>query len=428
MIMTMTKLKVSRVVLASGLIALSVSCGKKKEDDAPPATSENVKNPVGALAIVKTSMQSSGSGISSAAAALALDSALSETDCDDNAEPKARTGEPADNSGRLQSTHARYALQDLYCKVQKDTGAPDSFPGALTSSRMIVCMMGGLIQFDGVERTVTIPHATVKSCLSHLSAAQQAEMLEEIGTDDISGKITAGTGALNPVNTTGKWDAGIKFTPTIMGQEMPLQVLVADNADVMAIGVNSSSGGATIPVDSYVASIDKKNSAIRYEAMFQRIRTANGSSNNGWNRHIRAYVKGTMDANYIFSSVDVVQGIYSDISVNAGSTNSSSSTAPLQSGLMWTVRGEGDGDIVSRRYALTTPTAPNSFASWGTAISACNGSSTDTTCTTTPFVLASNDDTAFAMDLNNSSFTKAEEWFKVATPLTFTTLTFAATP
>lgn len=215
-------------------------------------------------------------------------------------------------------------------------------------------------------------------------------------------------------------------------QPMSLGLLVSDNASVTAVGVTNASQGSAFNQDGYIASIDKANGAVRFESMFQRIRTVNGSSSNGWNRHARVYVKGTMDSAYKFSVVSKAQGIYSDISVNDGSNNASDASnpaaLPLKSGVLWTVNGGNTGGFASQMYSLGTKTAPNAKASWEvtTPVSACDGQSSGTTCTNTALSLAADADTAFVMDLNNTAFVKTEDWIKSATSLTFTDLTFAA--
>lgn len=420
--------------LSSFLLALSpLACGKKdKKDDEQSSLSANVTTPVNALSIVSLSIKSASSGIGPSARA--FDSGFSESDCDEHAEPKARAGDNPDSSGRLMWNHPRYALQHMYCMVQKDTGAPDSFIGSLSQSKFLACLMSGNIRFDGAEHEVTMSKASIIQCAKdHIAADQQDEIAGQIPDAGISAKIIAGLGAQNPINTTGGWDAGMKLSFEFAGQPMSLGLLVSDNANTMAVGVTNSSQGAAINQDGYVASIDKANGAIRYESMFQRIRTVNGTQSNGWNRHARIYVKGTMDpSNYQFSSVSKAQGIYSDISVNDMNTTppatSNPAALPLKNGHMWTVNGASSGGFASKFYMLGTLAQPNLKASWETStpVSACDGQSGGG-CTNPALALSSDVDTAFVMDLNNSSFTKVEDWMKVTSALNFTDLTFAAT-
>jgi len=427
-------IKGRHLLLTASLVSLSVSaCGKKKEkNEEEISVSTNVSTPVNALSIVGISLKSAAAGIGTNAT-MALSGGFSADDCDEHAEPKARTGEPADSSGRLDKSHDRYALQQLYCLVQTDTGSPDSFIGSISESKFLACLMGGNLTFDGAEHDVTITKAAVLACASdYLPSSQQGEVSNGVPEAGINAKLTAGLGSQNPINTAGGWDAGMKLSFSFGGQPMSLGLLVSDNANVTAVGVTNASQGASFNQDGYVATIDKANGAIRYESMFQRIRTVNGTSSNGWNRHARVYVKGTMDSDYKFSSVSKAQGIYSDISVNDPSTTpsdpSNPAALPLKSGTLWAVNGGEPGGFVSKMYNLGTLSAPNVKASWevSTPVSACNGDSSSGDCTNTALSLASNADTAFAMDLNNSAFVKVEEWIQSTSSLTFTDLTFAA--
>lgn len=425
-------IKGRHLLLTASLVSLSVSaCGKKKDkSEDETSVSQNVSTPVNALSIVGISLKSAASGIG-ANAAMSLSGGFSEADCDEHAEPKARAGESADSSGRLDKSHARYALQQFYCLVQTDTGAPDSFIGSISESKFLACLMGGNLTFDGAEHDVTITKAAVLACASdYLPSSQQGEVSNGVPEAGINAKLTAGLGSQNPINTSGGWDAGMKLSFSFGGQPMSLGLLVSDNANVTAVGVTNASQGASFNQDGYVATIDKANGAIRYESMFQRIRTVNGTQSNGWNRHARVYVKGTMDSAYKFSSVSKAQGIYSDISVNDQSTQpadpSNPASLPLKSGTLWAVNGGEPGGFVSKMYNLGTLSAPNTLASWQVTASACNGDSSSTECTNTALSLSSNADTAFAMDLNNSTFVKVEDWIKSTTSLTFTDLTFAA--
>lgn len=169
-------IKRNHFLIASAIVAISVqACGKKKSDD-DAQISENVSNPVNALSLVGVSLQSAAAGIGTNAA-LALDAPFADSDCDEHAEPKARSGESADGSGRLQQSHPRFALQHMYCMMQTDTGAPDSFIGSLGQSKFLACIMGGNLVFDGAEHSITIAKSVVAACATkHLPASQQEQV------------------------------------------------------------------------------------------------------------------------------------------------------------------------------------------------------------------------------------------------------------
>jgi hypothetical protein len=318
----------------------------------------------------------------------------------------------------------------MYCMATKDTGAPDSFVGALSLVKTIMCVFGENAVFDGTARETFATKATFAACMADLPAADRDEVLAGLPDTGVPLKVTAGLGAQNPVNANAGWDGGMKVSLEFMGDKMDFSVQVKDSDNVVSVGVLSGRGPESTPTDAYIATVNKATGTIRYEAMFQRIRTANGqSSSDGWNRHARMLINGTVDDNFKFTSVSGVAGAYSDISINAGNSNGSSPTDPVANGSMWTVKGTEATGYASRFYNLNTPSAPNTVGSWGSTVSACNGKSTSVeTCTGSALELSADGDTAFALDMNNSAFVKSEDWFNGAAPLSFDAVTFAVTP
>jgi hypothetical protein len=422
------KLVTRRVFLATAAVSvIAASCAKKSESK-EESVSENVTKPVGALNLVIGSMQSAGAGMSSTAA-LVADDGLTEADCDEHAEPKARAGDQADDSGRLMRSENRYALNHMYCMATKNTGAPDSFVGALSIVKDLMCVFGESAVFDGTTRETVATKASFATCLADMPAAARDEVLAGLPDSGVPMTVTAGLGAQNPVNANAGWDGGMKVALEFMGEKMDFSVQVKDSDNIVSVGVLSGRGSASTPVDAYIATVNKTTGTIRYEAVFQRIRTATGqNSSDGWNRHARMLINGTVDDDFKFTNVTGVAGAYSDISIN-GQSNGSSPTAPLSNGFMWTVKGTEAAGYASRYYSLNTPSAPNAVASWGSTVSACNGKSTSVeTCTGSALELSADADTGFALDMNNSAFVKSEDWFNSAKPLSFDSVTFSVTP
>lgn len=385
--------KVALAAVATTLIA-GFACGKK-DDAKEEGTSENVTKPTGALQIVGATMASAGSGMSSSTA-LVTDDSLTSADCDDHAYP-------VNTSNR-----ERYGLNHLYCMATKDTEAPDSILGALTITKQMACLVESNLVFDGQPHDVTISKASAVACFGEQSAG-------DIPDAGFTATYTAGLGDQNPVST-GVYDGGVTIALTNLGMELKFQV--KDRDGVLAVSANTTPGGSPLLADAFVASIDKTNGIVRYEAKFQRIRTANGDGSNGWNRHMRIYIKGTMDSDLKFNKVEGVQGIFSDLSNYGGSTP----TSPLTSGFIWMVNGTETAGYASNYYSLGTASAPQLAASWGSTTAGCNGKATSAaTCTSTAPTMT-DAGTAFTMIPGASNFVNAEDWFKTAGTLSFTTV------
>lgn len=439
-------MKLWRHVLAISLlvpVGLSVGCGKKSSKKDATATNEALSTPVNSLNLVLDSMKSASAGIGDMAGkstSLRLnEDGLTEADCTEHAQPKARasdSGQDTDNSGRLHTSHPRYALNDLYCKMQKDTGAPDSFLGAVSQIKMLMCL-AGKVEFDNTERAKTVSKDDFKACMSHLSEENQEEMTE--GWEDgktleatITG-ITPDSDKFDIGDREGNWSALIKFSIDFFGDEIVLRILLRNDDEAVAMAVNDGSGREH-NVDGFFASIDKVNKAVRFESMNQRIRTPNGTQSNGWNRHARIYVKGEFDDNLQFTSVTNVQGIYSDISNNAGSSAATSSEEPLQGGILWTANGSDDGGIVTKAYELKCTHSNNTndcedanlAASWeeNAGSGACNGALSGTTCTETANAITTNAQTQFVMALDHADFKTTEDWFSSMPVMDWTELSF----
>ena len=359
------------------------------------------------------SLQSAGNGMSSTTA-LVTDDGMTAADCGDHGEAKARSGEPTNGSStELSRSHVRYAITHMYCMATTDTKAPDSFPGAFTMAGQLACLMEPYLTFDGQAHDITIAKATFQSCFAGDPNAD--EVIAGIPEAGIPGKLTAGLGSQNPINgTSGYWDGGMIFDLSALG--MTLKIQLKDSDGVLAIGINSPPGDKTIPADAYVASIDKTNGVIRMEAKFQRIRTADGDGSNGWNRHTRIRIKGSVDDNFKFTKVDGVQGIYS--SIWSGSTP----TSALTQGFMWTLNGTDATGYASRYYPLATPASPELAASWTPVVNACNGKATSAaTCTSTAPELT-DAGTSYVMIPGASDFVNAEDWYAATNKLTYDTV------
>lgn len=441
-----------KALVVTAALSVTVACGKKEKDDSDDddtasisgtggggtKSTENVPASLAAPKGVLTNTLASMSSVMAVAgpkmtggAALLLDDSegFTEADCTEHADAKARAGDGADytdNSGRLRIEHPRAALQQFYCQMQKDTGAPDSFIGALSQSKLLFCFMGEGLVFDGVARDVQITEAIVDAC--GISAADKKDMFGE-PFQAFTVNITASRpGAFGDA----AWDGSVLLKATLGDETIELKSLLKDSDGILAV---ASAGGGN-STDAYVAAVNTATGEVRYEAKFQRMRTLDGTNSNGWNRHARAYVKGTMGADYKFSDVSSVQGAYSDISLEAGGTIADK----LQSGTLWTVSGTlGTGGIRSHAYQLscsgTTQGQPytcgdaNLVASWAavTGDNACNGSATDTSCTGDGVKLTTDAETQFVMEGSHASFQKSEDWFATLAVPAFTSVSLDIT-
>lgn len=402
-------------------MALVLGCGKKDDSDDDGATEDKgeISNPSALLTSSLDTFKSAGKKVGSSVELELVandESHFTLSDCSSHGEAQARDtdGEEfEDDTGRLRNSHPRYALQDFYCKMQKDTGAPDTFLGAIASNEMLFCFIGKGLEFDGKSHSKTLKAKDMKKCMSDLSEEEQQDILDELG-ESIKVKITASS----PAKVGGDgWDASVVVG---VGEDIGLTILLKDSDNMRAFAVNSGDS-ADIPVNAYLVSINSETGEAYFEAKFQRIRSANGSSSQGWNRHMLAYVKGKMNDDMKFTDVTSISGIYSDISINAGSTNGDSEDDPIQMGSVYTVDGKFDDGIVSYTFDLSctgssryTCSDPNLIASWEPTdgSNACNGASSGSTCKGDGLEFDSNNDTAFVMHKDHDDYVKAETWIK----------------
>lgn len=428
-----------RICLAA---LISLGACKKKDDDkstnpaagtAEEKTAANapeaIKQPLGVLNVALTSMKSIGTNLSAVGAGLHLDDGFSEADCSEHATPLARTGDPSEdiaNNNELRIQNPRAPLQHFYCMMQKDTGSPDSFLGAVSSIKDMLCILGKDLNFDGVEREITRTKADLLECFKDYTQEEQDEMIGEIG-DSVTAKITSSRPAA--FGDQDAWDGSVSF---VVGSET-IRILLKDSDDVVAIAINNGSGRPE-SIDGFVTSVNKSTGEVNFEAKFQRIRTANGTGNSGWTRHARAYVKGTMDADLKFSAVSQIGGIYS----NLFQKNNAQAGDPIMSGNIWAVTGGDSQGVKSTSYQLNctydadtntqTCSDPNSIANWtATAGSgACNGSLTDTACSSvTALEMTTDSDIQFIMDTEHPSFEKTEDWMTALKAPSFSSMTYS---
>jgi hypothetical protein len=412
-------------------LCLALGCSKKEESDSETSSTvtENMEKPAGVLDLAINAMGSAMdtdiAGAMVGSTALVGDEGFTIDDCDEHAEAVARATDDAefkDSSDRLRISHPRAPLQTLYCQMQKDTGAPDSFLGALSQNKMLFCMMGEGLVFDGVEKTVTKTKEEFEACLGDASEEDKEEILADM-EDEFDIYITAASPATS--GAEGEWDGSIEIVFPINDVEMKLGVLLKDSDNILAVAANNGAD-RDINVDSYVASINKSTGEVWYEAMFQRIRTADGTSSNGWNRHMRAYVKGELDPDTLeFGAVSVVEGIYSDVSNNGmgDGGGAESEDEPLTSGTAWTVVGTEEDGFKSFSYQLNcawdeatqTSDCPDAslVSSWEATegSGACNGALTGTTCSGDGLEASEDEHTSFMMIPESDGFVNSEDWY-----------------
>jgi hypothetical protein len=412
-----------RGLMVLSTVALGLGCGKKDDDDKKSKkTASDYSTPAATAEESMTALSSAGLLLGDANLSL-LEGELNfeASDCSEHAEGLARSGdgsEHTDNSGRLRMSHPRAPIQDVYCKMTKDTGAPDSFLGAISGNKMLFCFIGDDYQFDGVPRTRSLTSEEVDACLSDLDEEQMAEIKEQLG-DDVEVVVTASSPPA--FGDKDDWDASIELGIEIDGVESGLKMLLKDSDGILGMAVNNGAG-RDINVDAYTVLLNKTEGTAFFEAKFQRIRTPDGTTSNGWNRHILAKVVGEIDETGEFGEVTEVQSIYSDISTNpAGDNGAQNEDDPVQMGTIYSVGGLFEEGIVSYAYDLTCTynntsydcQNPNSVSSWAatSGSGACNAALSGTTCEGDGLPLESNDDTAFAMAIDHDDFLASEDWF-----------------
>ncbi|MCX6129026.1 MAG: hypothetical protein NTX25_08180, partial [Proteobacteria bacterium] len=183
----------------------------------PGTLSVELSKPVAVLDATQRSMASTmdtdiaNSMVGTLALPSLLRTGFTLDDCDEHAKPKARSGD-----SNFDETHPRWAIQEFYCKMNKDTFAADSFLGALTESRLLPCILGEGLVFDGEEHSLNITKAIFQPCLgSNLSQAKKDEITPDFSTTTLLMKYIPKR--LDEALTAGHWDVSIKLSLTVNG-------------------------------------------------------------------------------------------------------------------------------------------------------------------------------------------------------------------
>lgn len=416
-------MKTSNIIslsLLAGMILLS--CGKKSDSTATESNvNPDINTPESLVSVsldtLDTISTEMSAGLSKTGIYLADNELVfNDEDCTDRAEAKARDTDGAvntDEQGRLLISHARHAIQDFYCKMHRDTGNGDSFVGAVSSTRLLFCLAGNKISYDSQEHALAVTQELLAAC------SDPDSELPPPGTV-YTGKLTA---SLQPkFGAPGVWDAGLEIVVPDLQIDAKLLLKQADGRLMIA------TLGGKLSEDAYILAIDRAKGEVRFESRIQRFDIKENSDAVGWSRHVRAWVKGTLDANYRFAAVTDFNAIYSDVSRTKADGSPGDS---LQKGSYWTVQGSRSGGVATHAghlncsYDSVSGSAvcndPNRVASWGSFYAlACDGKTSESTCENQGIALTGDGDTQFFMLPSNASFEKASTWFSRLTAPSFT--------
>lgn len=348
---------------------------------------------------------------------------MSDADCASSGDLKARTADAAsfrDSSGNLKETHPRFALGDFYCRMQKDSLTYATMLGAFNQAKTMFCLAGS-VSYDNVERENTLTKGQLSDCVAHLGETEANALLALL--EDGKTFTTKKTGFLPSSSLwpfLGKdsgWTGGVNLTVNLGTDPLEAQMLLRQDDLFLSLGVLQNGRVRKDKVDGFVLVYDKAKKSFFYDGLSQRIRSANGATTDGWNRHFKIYGTVDLDKDSKFSAVKSFQGISSFLTLNSASATPTSSAAALQSGTLATLKGSDGAGLQSKTYALTCSgscSAANSSASWPETAgsNACSGASSGTKCSGDYLALASDSDLQFVMEGSHAAFIKAEDWFK----------------
>lgn len=416
------------LILALGLVA----CGKKdKSDDDSSDDQATTVAPSGGGAVTTTgslalvaspaealdkldgalgsAMAVGGDSLKGGSASLALtggDVACSETgkpispDAAKNTATDGKSGEKV-----IPDSDAAYAPGRFYCMIAADTGDSSSIQGAIGEAKMIACLVGDSIVFDGAEHTFDIPVAN-NPCFDY-------KQPDGITAATLNVKATANKPA---VAGGAGWAFDAHLAIVIGDETIGIDLLGLFEEQHIALTVR---GGGTA-TDAFSFVLDK-NEGVRFEGRFQRFEDA------GWADHTRLLLVGTLGDDLKFENLERIEGASSSIYGTNNGTGSNGGSTDIRNGQLMTVKGttadgvrtyayrcSGNGDACSADdLALWSP-VPGTGACYG---GACAGN--------TGLPLAAVADLGFLM--RPKSYETVADWYAAMSPLAFTAVTLDET-
>ena len=370
------------------VLLIGIGCSSSKSSADKPS------NVIGQFS---TAMSSAGSQLESTGLTSALSKGLSPTVridsvddlCDENAQP-------ISGGDFMDQNDPEYPARVFYCKIVKDSGSPESIPGAYGQTKSISCALEKAgIEFDGVEHTATV---TIDSdCFS----------AEELADDELPDSMEITYTASQPAAFNPNFQSGVVMTVPDFGT-----FTLAASVDGSTIKFMGYENQGSTKTGVYVGQFDSETGEIRFEGRHDRFNCSEEGSC-GWTKHDRIYLKcGSINEKGECEDIQEVQAASSDVFDNEGgsgriSTISGDFSEGVRTRFYTTNSGdfndpevwmESDG-AADQCYTLESPTAGDCSGNLGIRIP--------------------NETFFFTMV---DGFTPNSEWYQDVDDLTFTTV------
>jgi hypothetical protein len=232
--------------------------------------------------------------------------ATADFECDENGGPVLSS----DGTTRLQAgTNENWAAAKIYCLIEKNSYSPETIQGSIALTRGILCALGELT-YDGTQVTKTI--SVDLTCFDQSTVTEMASA----GASSFEMNIT-------PSTLSGDWDYQVVMeepTGNVFAEAMTMKIKDSGGIKAAAMSEPDSTAGK---YGSWSVTIDQTNGKIWYESMDYRL----NASGEGWNRHARAFVSGTLNSSYEFTAVSDVQAIWSDLQKSGSNYGATIATA-----------------------------------------------------------------------------------------------------
>lgn len=377
----------------------------------PPPVEALAKTPAAAVALVETATKSAGGGLkglSAGGASLALSDGEKIAGCAASNEPV--SSDPAKNVAKdehdeavLPDSDADYAGGKFYCMIAANSGDESSVLGAFDLPKLVTCLAGSDIAYDGTEHVSTVEVAT-SPCFSGGGKTP----------DGLPPTMTVKVTAHKPAVGAGSgWDSSLDMSIHDGDEKVAgLHMLMMSTDTKVAVAFQ---GGGT-ETDAYAFNLDVAEGTMRYEAKFLRI------PEGGFSDHTRLLIKGTVDKTGAFSAVSAVEGAYS------GAYNTTGATS-IRTAVLMTIKGDAASGFRTYGYKCSGDAgacdgqdlAPfkvldgTGQCAAGTQGAACAGNAGIT--------LAAPADLAFLMRPGEPGYEPAATWIAGMSPLAYPSVT-----
>ena len=315
------------------------------------------------------------------------------------------TGTDKNGTKVLPGSDPDYALGKFFCMIAAESGDEGSILGALSQSRLVTCLAGDDITYDGTLHVSTVVVADSTCFGSNKPDGLPAEITVEV------------TAAEPAADAADGWDRSYDISVLAGRNEIAgIHMLMTTTATSVAVACQ---GGATA-TDAYAFTLDTTNGTLRYESKSLRL------PERGWSDHIRLLVKGTVDADGVFSDITKVEGASAVIHNKGTGTK-------VDSGRLMTIKGDATGGFRTYSYACGGAADANTCSGQDPAVWAaiegtgqCGAGETGATCDGNDGIqLAAAADLAFLMRPAETGFQAAADWVAAMAPLAFASVTLA---